>query len=916
MNKPVSKNEHTNQPAHYQRVVFSLKLECLSNTHIGDGSFNQYEKDQRTCSTDSELKSAAGMAENKTAYAACSSKGNEQMYIPGSTLKNMLRRASANIQAKPEIIEKLFGSEEIKAGDQKQGGLARISDALIITKSPIGNQQPHWSSTRGTGIYARNSIDADTLTAEELFYQEFYPKGTVFAFTVTLVRPTSDATISCKQALENWQGELDTQEQIGANQSKSWGQVKCTVDNNQVTTLAAAQAFFNDECHTIELKTESFETLPKVNKLEGNTFIPLEFETKQPVLIADPSKVRAKSVEKHNKQDQDLDAITYHDGENYIITTTAFWGAFKALAKRIAKSTDLEQALDIFGNQTQRALQVKPWIAYKSSEEEALIELHQQTFIAIDNLTQGAKKGALIEVKAIPPKSKLKDGGVYLNTQFEKLEERNKTLLSLTLAELIENGLWLGGKKAAGYGLVHLTDTSKKALERLIDFDSLIYLTESKGVESFDQHNDIERGVNNLQLEKNELLNPYALISVKHLWNESNTSTIAEAIKGGANHSEFKANRLTGKLRVKLTTKSPVFIGNKHESKKDGSTEITQYTHAGRAAIPASSIRGMVQNISRILSHSRFKNINQNSQKKYREIGQKIEGSTLSLDPYGEKLSSKATPNELIFGVIPSDNVNNKTRDFISIASRVRFTDTLPKNDKFTQMEDFILPEQSSPKNNPEHIHKTDQGKSVRFPIRIKTISSTTYKTKQSNKKRKSKISPIKPDQVGFFDVYFYNLSAREFELLSLSMFPELPLNVRKTQANEKQQCFYHKIGLAKNRQLGNIVLEPDELYLKSFGENKLQKQTYKSKRLLSYLQNIISNDPSYIDGSTHEVLKKLGSPIDSEYSAFVNYAVPEKMANARFYKGDIFSEKKVARRNNSKTLSLNDYPKFTKSSI
>ena len=647
----------------FHRAVFTVKLTCCSNTHVGDGHTKAYEEARALLDVDNNRMSKSGadilgnvdISDNKVLeYATCSSGGTSldksnpcdekiaSMYIPGSTLKNAFRRSlirlflNSNINSQDTTIDSLVGKINAPSGEQ-QGGIVRISDAKKSKNADSGSTHAHWLADRGTALYARNRINEDTLVAEEgaLFYQEYYPKGTEFEFTITLVRPTQEQLDYSGRALANWQGELE--DQIGANQSKSWGMVSFKATRLTTTTLNT-----DDETRLYtEINTDQDLSAFTADKTKhtAHNFIPLEFVTQQPLLIADPARVYKDKPNNTTEESELFDKISYFDGENYVITATAFWGAFKALAKRIARSygldsckldsCKLEEHIHLLGDSLHKALQIKPWIAHKplnlndqSAKKEPITdaELHTQTFIAIDNLTQGVKLGALLNVKAIPPASLLSGGGILLPKPWCELDHGLQKILSLTFTDIIENGLWLGGDKAKGYGLVTLSNTislkdnNDKEIQlqfnsrndgENISNDAKETLFEKSP--SYPTKTPVEKPQSNEFLNRSAL-NPYALLSLKQIWKQG--PTVAQAIQQGATHSNFNAQRYTGKLSIELETKSHVFVGNARTGEPSTGMHISHYQRNGKTAIPANSLRGMVQNTARILSQSRLKNYN------------------------------------------------------------------------------------------------------------------------------------------------------------------------------------------------------------------------------------------------------------------------------------------------------------------
>lgn len=304
-----------------------------------------------------------------------------------------------------------------------------------------------------------------------------------------------------------------------------------------------------------------------------------------------------------------------------------------------------------------------------------------------------------------------------------------------------------------------------------------------------------------------------------------------------ARHDVWSADHLSGRLVVKLTTKTPTVTGNQHRATSgvDGaSAEVYQYRWGERVAIAANSLRGAIASNVERLSQSTLRVMD----RKYWPFFERIDHHLIPWNPRRDAL----TPAELILGVVDDLQVDQRDNDEVcNLASRVRFYDAwLPESVTDSPlMNEVTLLEQGNPRadanlneiggapdyNCANHYFTTESdvaashrevrnelgrpnvtltpaGVKERLP-RNRPLSEAAYRlpsTAGEADMRKSICRPIKEETVFYFHVDFDNLTDAELTLLLCALQPG--------------DHYLHKIGLGKSMGMGQVELAVQALLL------------------------------------------------------------------------------------------------------
>ena len=237
------------------RIRIDATLAVESGLHIGAGE----DSFQPTAINGAVLKNASG-----------------QPYIPGSSLKGVLRAYLAAVMDEPgkSSVTDSLGTKDDREkwkdnakGDDKDMMLAQhIEEQSTLTERLFGSQlmagkvkisdaQP--AAAIRTEIRKGNAIDRDTHTVADkaLFDTEFVPSGTIFSFRVDAENLTKDEAMVFLDLLDAF---ADSSITVGGRSRAGLGQVR--LDNCSYTVWKRIKGEF-----------------PKPQKAERDTVVPILF---------------------------------------------------------------------------------------------------------------------------------------------------------------------------------------------------------------------------------------------------------------------------------------------------------------------------------------------------------------------------------------------------------------------------------------------------------------------------------------------------------------------------------------------------------------------------------------------------------------------------------------------------------------
>ena len=164
----------TSQGLHPFRYHITASLVADSPLHVGTGEMDSGILPERT--EDGQPVSPL-LARTVRDFAGT-------FYLPGSTLKSLLRRASAD----EPLADSLFG--EILVTEQKKGrmGSVLVWGARCLHAEPPG-EAPYAKNVNGAFVAARTRIDPKRGVAAEhlLFFQEMIPAKSIFGLELLVV---------------------------------------------------------------------------------------------------------------------------------------------------------------------------------------------------------------------------------------------------------------------------------------------------------------------------------------------------------------------------------------------------------------------------------------------------------------------------------------------------------------------------------------------------------------------------------------------------------------------------------------------------------------------------------------------------------------------------------------------------------
>ncbi|HBK55979.1 MAG TPA: hypothetical protein DDZ76_06815, partial [Xanthomonadales bacterium] len=214
---------------HNQRARITATLHCLAPLHIGDGGVESFanRKQGQTLG-----KAARAATKDDSFYSTVCRDHAGRPILPGSSLRGLLRQATAQIDA--DRLEALFGPE---AGEDKLSmGRVIVCDAPM-SMGPVETQHladflpleescQRQKTGAGTCIAHNVSIDAITGAAAAvehlLFAEEYVPAGSEFTLVLEL-GPCDDSDLGTILAVLNgFDGKAG--HSLGAGASHGFGQ--------------------------------------------------------------------------------------------------------------------------------------------------------------------------------------------------------------------------------------------------------------------------------------------------------------------------------------------------------------------------------------------------------------------------------------------------------------------------------------------------------------------------------------------------------------------------------------------------------------------------------------------------------------------------------------------------------------------
>lgn len=628
----------------YYKVTVTAKITCQTALHVGGiEDPKKLEKSRyKNLPESEELSKTDGETESLPTYRQCTHrKGSDDdisetdFYIPANTINGFIRRLATEYFSQ-EKISSLLGAE--KSTTERKGGKLSISRAY---RSPSDaeikpNVKNGWDTTRKTLINTYTRIDdrIGTTKHQHLYHIEQHPIGTTFMLQLEAYYLTESEFETLYTLLRLW--ENNSQLPIGANKTKSWGITKLKNLSFKTYKISSMQSvIFGKEEITPKNWTEEDDNIAKkvLPTLPNKKAYHLTFTTEQPLLINDTNR-----VSNNDKKGTPKKHYYLNSNNEIVIPAKTLAGALRTQVRKYqatqalgdsTEADDIKTALEtadkvvaeLFGGEQQSSC-LRFEDAVLQQDSDASPE-HQQTLVPIDRITGAACQGqgskSVFSVKALTTGLTF-TANIY---PFRELSADQSKLVKAVIAQLCDTGLWLGGDKARGFGLLSLsaTDADCQPVEPSQREEVPINAADN----SVDlQTTDIEHS--NLKA----IYNPYAMVSIAEQPTAQLKYPKTDDFTSNLRHDIDLPNCYSGVLRCQLTTMTDVFVGAgeaknnaDQQGNDDTSTDVSvgagetsdnnepklyqHYKRNGVLAFPASSIRGMIGSVMETISQSRLR---------------------------------------------------------------------------------------------------------------------------------------------------------------------------------------------------------------------------------------------------------------------------------------------------------------------
>lgn len=426
---------------------------------------------------------------------------SERAYLPGTVIKGNLRSWLVRNNAAPELIETIFGSENMDSKNAV-GGKVEFCDAFCCGISETSKNVSYWNPERLTGVSVSIAIDPVTRTAapEKLFHEEFVPPGTSFALEVTGQGLTQEEKELLLFAFEEGFRESDQPVTLGAGTADRYGRFEWKLTEIAELTDKDIQEWLNldkppvgykglkpvDNNTFMSLKSKVIKNFSSEPQASLKLTLILKFAG--PFLVNDPSNIKKKDNE-GDSDDKPADHLPLRNSKGQIVLPArSIRGALRSQAKKLirtincnavcpektnCKAINSMQELEklcigcyLFGAPGWRSpVEFSDFIPLPGQEGKPF---HQES-VAIDRFTGGSAYNQLSKDKV--KGFKFNTDAVYkpaltgtmtvelsrpyfINGKMKnwEMEPWALGLLVLTLRDLLEGDIPLGFGAARGYG--------------------------------------------------------------------------------------------------------------------------------------------------------------------------------------------------------------------------------------------------------------------------------------------------------------------------------------------------------------------------------------------------------------------------------------------------------------------------------
>jgi CRISPR/Cas system CSM-associated protein Csm3 (group 7 of RAMP superfamily) len=417
-----------------KRIYVEAEIEALSPLHVGTGGIVdrndlKNEKDERV--TIAELQRD----------------GASKPYVPGSTLKGIIREYSRHFM-ETVILHSIFGhiKTETRNGHPGEGQAGR----LIVYGAGLvaaGNAK-NWPLGRdGEFVSARTAINNATGAADpgKLFYQEMCAPGARFRFRARLNGADHKAQLYALLAA------FAADNGIGGGKGRADGEGRLRLD---VKTLSITRETLAPDGSLQHTEVTDFDLVAETKKLAQPETVSLKISCKGPYLSRDWSYEKPTRNEQDKSKYQDPDNIPLARGKYHPeLPGPSLMGALRARAEWLDKINNGNDhlALILFGETGQAAL-----LRADRIELDGTPTPFEHTSVKLDRFSGAPIDSALVTTKS------------FVGTRFDVVlsyrinpcsvdsgSDQGQALAffkDILLPDIVKNGLILGHGTNMGFG--------------------------------------------------------------------------------------------------------------------------------------------------------------------------------------------------------------------------------------------------------------------------------------------------------------------------------------------------------------------------------------------------------------------------------------------------------------------------------
>lgn len=619
------------------RYVLTGTLTVRTPMHVGSGESSAWRHPQHA---HIEVPNSADIVLDHQGYPT----------LPGTSLKGVLRQRA--LQVLPiDQTKRLFGADD--SATTTEPGCVEFAAATTVGKTTLD------------GI-ARTAIDRVTQTVvdKKLFHAKVVPTGT--KFNIRLVLPHADAKDAAAMLAVLTSCTEQAPLQIGAHARAGWGhavigelQAKMFGPKQLSQWLANQTDAWENHLAVAKLKFNQTQLKPdQFQKLAVN----LSFDS--PFACKDPNHKKPPKTEQTENADNanvipDICPLQTSD-HRPLLPATSFLGAFRSHAERIGRTLGLEVEQGHTAKKPARLDQAPEdlcsllfgcagWRGLVGAEAfiGAPATRMNQQMLALCRVTAASPSGATFKFSGF--ESPVLAGSIKVDVHRLSAEvipdqQRKQALglLLLTLRDLQDGWISFGLGRSKGWGHCTGGDLYARALAWVQQFegepqalvDALVgataFLTQPVVADPLATTPAATGATPVLpplptlmspDCQGTAFFNPYqfhafALCNPAQALGDANKGPSEnDYITQGHSHDRYFSNRLTGELKCSLRLVTDTFVGALRHPEQDKYTpvKVDPFMYQGKAAIPGTTLRGMVgaliESISgsnmRVLDHAR-----------------------------------------------------------------------------------------------------------------------------------------------------------------------------------------------------------------------------------------------------------------------------------------------------------------------